>query len=298
MNLKGIFANRSASFQIFLLLSLVLVGTLLAGIVSLIPVQLEFNNNSPGVLRLYQFISATLAFLLPSLVAAYLFSYQPFEYLSLKKKLTLKTALLTFFSMFLLSPIITLTGLLNKAMKLPAFMEKVEKWMQDMEASAERVTEVILSGTDFFSILMNLFVVAVMAAITEEFLFRGTLQRIISKWTIKPHKVIWITAIIFSAVHMQFYGFIPRLLLGAYFGYLIYWSNNMWLPVLAHFTNNAVAVIGMSSEKLKDQVFITGDIPESEIVSFTIPALISFCLFILCVKYLRESLKPAKDSFS
>jgi membrane protease YdiL (CAAX protease family) len=182
-------------------------------------------------------------------------------------------------------------------MKLPVFMERIETWMQGMEASAEKVTNLLLSGTDGFSIAMNLFVVAIMAAVTEEFLFRGVFQRIIGKWTVKPQVIIWTVAVIFSAVHLQFYGFIPRLLMGAYFGYLIYWSKNIWLPVLAHFTNNAVAVIGMSTGKLKDQVFITGDIPESEIILYTIPALISFGLFLLCVKRLRESFKPVKGSF-
>ncbi len=54
---------------------------------------------------------------------------------------------------------------------------------------------------------------------------------------------IWVSAILFSALHMQFYGFFPRMLLGAFFGYLLLWSGSLWLPIIAHFVNNCVAVI-------------------------------------------------------
>ena len=57
------------------------------------------------------------------------------------------------------------------------------------------------------------------------------------------HLSIWASAIIFSAIHFQFYGFIPRLLLGALFGYLYYWSGNLLIPMFAHFVNNAFGVI-------------------------------------------------------
>jgi len=72
--------------------------------------------------------------------------------------------------------------------------------------------------------------------------FRGAVQRVIQPW--KGIQVsIWITAIIFSTIHFQFYGFVPRMLMGAFFGYLLFWSKNLWFPVIAHFTNNAIAVI-------------------------------------------------------
>lgn len=291
MKLKGIYTERPAIFQLFLLLSLILVGTILTGIIGMIPVGLNIDiTQNANALRLYQFVSTVLTFLLPSILVAYVCSNNFSEYLSISRLPNLKVLLITFVSMFLLSPIITLTGLLNKSMKLPAVLEPLEKWMQSMEATAEQATELLLSGTDWVSILLNLLVIAVTAAVTEEFLFRGTLQRIIGKWTPKPHLIIWTVAIIFSAIHMQFYGFIPRLLLGAYFGYLLYWSKNLWLPVFAHFTNNAVAVIGMSNENLKDNMFISGEIPDAEIISFTFPALISFAFFFICIVYLRKSL--------
>jgi len=82
----------------------------------------------------------------------------------------------------------------------------------------------------------------VLPAIGEELYFRGSLQGILQQW--KGIRIsIWITAIIFSTIHFQFYGFVPRMLMGAFFGYLLFWSENMWLPIVAHFTNNVLAII-------------------------------------------------------
>lgn len=297
MKVRGVFSGRSAIFQIFLLISFVLVGAILATLISLIPIGVTGGiDQNPDVLRLYQLLSSLLMFLLPALAVAFLCSDRPSEYLSVTTFPGAKVILLTFVSMFLLAPVTTLTGILNKLIKLPAFLEPVENWMQSMEAAAEQLTLLLLSNTDWVSVLMNLLVIAIAAAVTEEFLFRGTIQRIIEKWTANRHTVIWVTAFLFSAIHMQFYGFIPRLLLGAYFGYLLYWSRSIWLPVLAHFINNAVAVIGMSNESLKDTVLISGEIPDSEIIYFTIPAVFASLLFLLCVKALRKELITGSSS--
>ena len=91
---------------------------------------------------------------------------------------------------------------------------------------------------------------AVLPALAEELTFRGVLQRLLQGsnvsdfHTVKvPHIAIWVTAILFSAIHMQFYGFIPRMLMGALFGYMLVWTGSLWVPILMHFTNNAMAVI-------------------------------------------------------
>jgi membrane protease YdiL (CAAX protease family) len=102
--------------------------------------------------------------------------------------------------------------------------------------------------------------------------------------------IIWICAAIFSAIHMQFLGFVPRLLLGAYFGYLLIWSGNIWLPIIAHFCNNAIAVLLMSSDKLKDLEFVTGDLTSESIIPFSVISLIGLCLFMVCVKSVRKRL--------
>jgi len=91
--------------------------------------------------------------------------------------------------------------------------------------------------------LYMVFMIGLLPALGEELLFRGILQRLFSEWTRNIHAGIWISAVLFSAMHMQFYGFIPRMMLGALLGYLLAWSGSLWLPVIAHFINNASAVV-------------------------------------------------------
>ena len=251
MYLKGIYADKSALFQLYILLLLVLGGLILASFITTIPLLLLQGIDGsqkgiafdPSLMRITQFISAVGTFLLPACFFAWLCSNQPKRYLSIGKLPTLEVLALTFLSMFLINPAISLTGLLNQQMELPSFMEGIEHWMRTREDEAERLTLLLLSEKGIGALLANLLVVALTAGITEEFLFRGAFQRILERWTSNPHWVIWIAACLFSAFHMQFYGFLPRMLLGAYFGYLLYWSRNIWIPVFAHFTNNAFAVI-------------------------------------------------------
>lgn len=241
-------------------------------------------------MRLIQFISAICTFLLPSIAMAWICSDNPRHYLSVKKITDGRIWILTLVCMFSFSPVINLLGLLNKQMELPAFMAPIEEWMRAQETLAEQLTTILLSSDSVWVILANLIVIAVTAGITEEFLFRGALQRVIGKWTSNPHTIIWVAAILFSAFHLQFYGFLPRMILGAYFGYLLYWSKSIWIPVFAHFVNNAFAVIGMSDSRLKDNEFITGDIPAEHLLDFCLIAALSFLLFILVNRRLKRLL--------
>lgn len=140
-------------------------------------------------------------------------------------------------------PLMELTALINKQMELPEALRSVEEWMKAKEAQMAHLTEKLLYTTSIGGLLFNLFMIAVIPAIGEELLFRGCLQPIFYRWTRNPHVAIWITAILFSAIHMQFYGFLPRMLMGAAFGYMLYWGKSIWLPIIAHFVNNAAAVI-------------------------------------------------------
>ena len=296
MYLKGIYADKSALFQLYILLLLVLGGLILASFITTIPLLLLQGIDGsqkgiafdPSLMRITQFISAVGTFLLPACFFAWLCSNQPKRYLSIGKLPTLEVLALTFLSMFLINPAISLTGLLNQQMELPSFMEGIEHWMRTREDEAERLTLLLLSEKGIGALLANLLVVALTAGITEEFLFRGAFQRILERWTSNPHLVIWIAACLFSAFHMQFYGFLPRMLLGVYFGYLLYWSRNIWIPVFAHFTNNAFAVICMSDEQLKQNEFISGEVTAPNLLPYIVMAVIGLVLFYFCGKRLKE----------
>lgn len=118
----------------------------------------------------------------------------------------------------------------------------LEALLKPGEDLAERMTEAILTMPDLPSLLVNLFVVALVPAVCEEIAFRGVLQTQLAKGFKNPHIAIWVSAFLFSFIHFQFYGFLPRMLLGAFFGYLLIHTGSLWAPILAHFVNNAVAV--------------------------------------------------------
>jgi hypothetical protein len=130
----------------------------------------------------------------------------------------------------------------NQKMFLPDFLKGIEAWMRRMEDEAAKTTAAILKMKSIGDFLLTMFVIAIMPAICEEFLFRGALQRTFLRWAKNPHVAIWISAIIFSSIHFQFYGFFPRLFLGAAFGYIYFWTGSLWYTVFAHFLNNGFAV--------------------------------------------------------
>jgi len=139
-------------------------------------------------------------------------------------------------------PLMEWTAIWNQKMVLPQFLKGIEQWMKAKEDEAMNMTIKLLTVRNNFDFLVNLFMIAVLPAIGEELVFRGGVQRSLNRAFNNPHLAIWLSAIIFSAIHVQFYGFIPRMLLGAGFGYLYYFSGNLWYAMAAHFINNAYAV--------------------------------------------------------
>jgi membrane protease YdiL (CAAX protease family) len=113
----------------------------------------------------------------------------------------------------------------------------------ETEEATNQAMKTLLQMDSFGILLYNVFLIAVLAAVGEELLFRGLLLRLLFDKTRNVHAAVWISSVIFSAIHLQFYGFFPRMLLGAYFGYLLWCSKSIWLPILAHFIYNATAVI-------------------------------------------------------
>lgn len=123
------------------------------------------------------------------------------------------------------------------------FSTSFEEWAQAKEEQLRQLTEYLTQFNDISSLLAGLLVIAVLPAIGEEVVFRGVLQRKLNFLTANHHIAIWTAAIFFSAIHLQFYGFLPRMLLGALFGYIYYWSGNLWYPIFAHFVNNGFTLV-------------------------------------------------------
>lgn len=141
------------------------------------------------------------------------------------------------------APFFEFTVYLNEQMQLPSFLKGLEDWMRVKEDEMAALTKALLTRDSVGGLLINLFMIGILAAVGEELLFRGCLQNILLKWTGKIHIAIWLTAFVFSAIHFQFFGFLPRMLIGALCGYLYFWGKSIWLPILAHFINNASAIV-------------------------------------------------------
>jgi len=141
--------------------------------------------------------------------------------------------------MFLSNPLIELLSNINQKMVLPPWL----KWMRDSEDSAQKVMEAILKMDNIWDVIADVLMIGLLTAIVEEFMFRGVIQTIFIRWTKNTHAAVWITAILFSAFHMEFFGFLPRLMLGVFFGYFVAWSGSIWTGVWAHFINNSTVVV-------------------------------------------------------
>jgi len=282
---KAQFSNKSGIIQLLFLIFLCIIGLFLA---SFFAYPFISAQQTPMNLRIIQLISSIGIFLFPAIGIAWLCSNNVCEYLCFKKFPTINIFLLVTISVFLISPAISLTSYFNKQISLPEFMLPIEQWMIEKEKIAIDLTEMLLNEKGLIAFISNIIVVAVAAAFTEEFLFRGTLSQIIQKCTANHHSTIWVTAIIFSAIHLQFYGFVPRMLLGAYLGYLIYWSKNIWLPILAHFVNNATTIVVMSNPSMKNEDFLTGEITNEHLLGFSVMTVICTTLFFLVASKIKK----------
>lgn len=210
-------------------------------------------------LKYMQVVQSIGLFIIPPVILAWLFHGNISEYLKLNRSTSLNNFLYAGLTILLLIPLINFIGEINSQMKLPASLSGMEDWMRNMEETTKVLTEKFLKADSLLALAFNIFMVAILPALGEELLFRGVIQRIFTNWTKNYHWGIWITAIIFSAIHLQFYGFLPRMLLGAMFGYLLVWTGTIWAPILAHFVNNTMGVVGFY---LMDQQIISKDIEQ------------------------------------
>lgn len=204
----------------------------------------DFSDEKHIVLmKVFQMLQSVGIFILPPLVVAYLLSNTPRKFLQLHHGDTLKGFLMIIAAVYFANPFITWLGEINAAMALPEWLSGIEDWMRASEEQAAGITEAFLRSDSIGGLLFNLFLIGILPAVGEELLFRGVIQKLINQWSGNHHLAIWITAAVFSALHLQFFGFLPRLVLGAMFGYFLVWSGSLWVPIVAHFINNATAVL-------------------------------------------------------
>ncbi|MCR5050218.1 MAG: CPBP family intramembrane metalloprotease [Paludibacteraceae bacterium] len=207
------------------------------------------GSQSTESLKWLQLLQSIGTFGVPPIVCAWIWAtnHRCFSWLGLSSKISGKTAIFAIVIMLCAIPSINFLADLNSRVVLPSCLHSIESFLRQQEEAAALLTERFLYADDVWTMLVNIGLIALMPALTEELTFRGTLQQIMAKGQkdegAKMHVAIWVTAIIFSAIHMQFFGFIPRMLLGAIFGYAFVWTGSLLAPILMHFTNNGMAVL-------------------------------------------------------
>ena len=234
--MKGKISNASILVRVLVWLGIMGVLTMVAfGVWFFLP-----NRDGLVGMKWLQLLQSVATFLLPALAGAYLWSNTPMQWLHLNKKPSWQEASAAVVIMLLAIPGINLLSAWNQQMVLPEWMSGIEQWMRMQEDAAAQLTEQFLRVDTVGGLLVNIGLMALLPAVGEELTFRGVVQ---GMFTRNRHVAIWATAAIFSFVHMQFYGFLPRMLLGAMFGYMLWWTGSLWVPMLMHFVNNCAAVV-------------------------------------------------------
>jgi len=130
----------------------------------------------------------------------------------------------------------------NMHVKFPACLKVFETWAQKKEWELKKLTDLLTNFKSIQDLLIAIVIIGLIPAIGEELLFRGILQNLFFKGTQNIHIAILTSAFVFSAIHLQLYGFLPRFLLGVLFGYLYWWTHNLVFPIIAHLFNNSFAL--------------------------------------------------------
>jgi uncharacterized protein len=231
------------------------------------------------LLRYLLIVQDVALFTIPSIIILRLMSYDSSGKFTEFKIPQLKEIGLVIILTFCIFPITSFTGQLNAMMHLPDWLSGVEHWMTDMENNADTTTDLLIVSKTFGAMIFNLLTFGLITAVAEELIFRGVLQKIFYNLFKSGHIAIWVTAFLFSAIHFQFFGFIPRFILGLAFGYLFFWSGNLWLPMIAHFVNNAFPVILVYVQGL-EKLNTPSDVPLwHQAIYLPIPVVIGFVIF-------------------
>lgn len=196
-----------------------------------------------SALKSLQVIFSIAWFFVPSLIFAQISDPNPLPYIGFKNPVPKSFLLIAIVIIFSSFPMVSWLSEINQHMHLPGSLQETEKLIRDSEAQSSNLIRSFLNMKSPRDLVTMLFILAVLPAIAEEVFFRGVLQRLFILLTKRPWLGIIFTAVLFSALHGQFLGFFPRLLLGIVLGSLYWYSGSLWPGILAHFINNAVQVI-------------------------------------------------------
>lgn len=248
-------------YAILILLGCIVAGFFVANFLSIVLINLFYGydmlevaaflqdpESQPGArnaVMLFQALTHLLGFTVAPLAFLNFRGYPVGRYLSYKAYLPLGLLLLSGLLFILIMPANSVLIEWNANLQLPESMRGFEAWAKEKEESIRVLTQYLARFTTLPEFLVGILVFALIPAVGEEIVFRGIVQRNLITWTRNVHVGIWLAAIIFGAIHVQFYGLLPRMVLGALFGYLYVWSGRIMVPIVGHFVNNGVTVLAL-----------------------------------------------------
>lgn len=229
--------KASSGVRVFIYLMALLVCSLIGAGIAF------YLTHDITQLKIGQGISSALIFIAPPLILYAITRNQPMRAIGFRKPNSAWMLLIGVVLMFVSLPLTNLLTSWNEQMNFGAAFELLESWLKQLEETAGDLTERMLQVDTVWGLLANLLVIALIPAIGEELTFRGVFQQSLVRRCKNAHVGVWITAFIFSFIHFQFYGFLPRMFLGILLGYLFYYSGSLWTSILMHFINNGTAVV-------------------------------------------------------
>ncbi|MBR2379074.1 MAG: CPBP family intramembrane metalloprotease [Bacteroidaceae bacterium] len=271
--------NKKSSTQIFTLLGLVILFYLLT-------ITAAFILQYKGV-EMWRFLMATTAlqnigiFIIPAVITARIFNPgKTLQVMQIDRMPGLAHIGLMILIFMASIPAMSAIVQWNEGWQLPESLS----WMRDMEEAAKQATEQLMNISSIGQLITVILIVGVLTGVGEEFLFRGSLQRLMIERNINIHIAVWVTAFIFSAIHMQAFGFVPRMLLGALFGYMVVWSGSLWLAVLAHALNNSLTTLAYYYPSLETAPWIG---TEPTTITIIVSAIATLTLTFVYYKWVR-----------
>lgn len=251
---KGIWNNTSYSTLLYYLLVVILgcliSSYLLGSVVCLLLFDISFfsssnqvfdpsNTNMMNAMKTMQVFNAIGTFVIPPLLFSHFRGLSVSVYLKLKTHLTPIDVLKVFVLALAMIPLANYLGSLNELIPYPDFLS----FLKVAEEQTILLTEQFLIMDSLLDLGIMIFIMGVVAAVGEELLFRGVLQNLFHSWSQSNHIAVWLTALLFSVIHMQYHAVLPRFFLGAFIGYVYVYSGSLRMPILLHFLYNSSLVI-------------------------------------------------------
>ncbi len=236
----------------------------------------DVSSREMLALKLFQVFASVGGFLVPAFLFSKAINQKAISFLQINRPSKTYTYFMAIGLIILASPLVAWLYQINQHLTFPEQFAQLEANIRAMENQAEQLTKAFVKVNSVGGLMFNVFVIALLPAITEEIFFRACLQNFARLCFQNIHISVWLAAIMFSAFHGQFYGFLPRLALGVLLGYAFAYSGNIWVSVVAHFTNNFVAVMVSYFEQQNMNVEMLSD-------TYTFPWIITFLSFVACV---------------